>query len=397
MGAGKAGNVTRLRRRDAAWLCVVAAATMLLARPLAAGDDRRLALLLDAQAAFTKVELAPAPALADASACVQTQAAALSVALPAEESDLQFRQGYCQLALAAVTRAPAAFADAAAELDRAGIAMLAWLARRAGQIAAPPAWDLSAPCPQPCQALLPTANLWLGWLAWRAGNRDAAAARFSANPGSGWSAYAAAVGAFDAGRYPEAAARYGETLDVWTRGQNLANPPLALRLAPPVDIPQLLTDLGGAQILAGQPAAAVPTLDRALESAQTARAYFLRARAKELSGQPEAALADYNLATRAAFADATGAASGEAHLYRGILYYRRKDYLRAEDEFSSALSFEIPPALRPDASAWRHLSAVASGSCGASRQFLEQSLATVSPYFPKAEAQALAAACRATP
>ncbi|MEI9970764.1 MAG: hypothetical protein WDO73_01230 [Ignavibacteriota bacterium] len=104
-------------------------------------------------------------------------------------------------------------------------------------------------------------------------------------------------------------------------------------------------------------------------------------------------MADYNLASRAAFADANDLASGEAHLYRGILLYRRKDFGKAEEEFSSALNFEIAAILRPDATAWRHLSAVASGACGASRQLLEKSLSSVSPYFPKAEAEALAAGC----
>jgi len=59
------------------------------------------------------------------------------------------------------------------------------------------------------------------------------------------------------------------------------------------------------------------------------------------------------------------------------------------------LNFDIPSTLRPDASAWRHFSAVASGFCGASRRYLEQSLPSVSPYFPKAEAEAMAAGCPA--
>jgi tetratricopeptide (TPR) repeat protein len=206
--------------------------------------------------------------------------------------------------------------------------------------------------------------------------------------------------AFQAGHYADAAARYGESLDIWTRNRGASNASLALRLGPPADIAQLLAELGGAQILSGDPRTAVATLDKAVQAsslAPAARTFFLRARARELSGQPEAALADYNLASRTAYANATELASGEAHLYRGILYYRRKDYARAEDEFSSALNFEIPPALRPDASAWRHLSAVASGSCGASRQYLERSLPAVSPYFPNEEARAVAARCHAGP
>ena len=159
---------------------------------------------------------------------------------------------------------------------------------------------------------------------------------------------------------------------------------------PPEDIPALLTDLGGAQILAGDPSGAVATLDRAVQIAPTARAYFLRARAKELAGQTEAALADYNLASRTAFADATDLASGEAHLYRGILLYRRKDYARAEDEFASALNFDIPSALRPDA-----VGVASPFRCGLgilrgfARSIWSNALPSVSPYFPKAEAQAV--------
>jgi tetratricopeptide (TPR) repeat protein len=367
---------------------------LLLTAALPAADQRHLAMLRDAQVAFARVEGNNAPSLADASACVQTQAAMLSVALPGEESELHFRKGFCQLAVASVTRTTATFADAAAELDYSGAAMLAWVTRHAGQLDDQPKWGRPDACPQACEPLIPTAHLWLGWLALNAGDLDSAAAQFAARSDSGWPTYLAGVRAFRSARYAEAAARYRETLEIWTRAEHAANPPLALRLAPPADIPNLLTDLGGAQILAGDPRAAVATLDRALESATpAARAYFLRARAKELAGQPEPALLDYNLASRAAFANAAQLASGEAHLYRGILLYRRKDYGRAEEEFSSALNFEIPPALRPDASAWRHLSAVASGSCGVSRQYLERALGAVSPYFPKAEAQAVAAGC----
>ena len=321
----------------------------------------------------------------------------LSVALPGEESELHYRKGFCQLAVAAITSAPSTYKEAAEELDRAGASMLAWLARRAGRLTDAPAWNQPDACPQSCQLLVPVANLWLGLVALNAGNLDAAATHVSSQPGSGWPAYIAATKAFRAGHYPEAAESYRVALDVWTRARQEYNPSLALRLAPPRDIPQLLTELGGAQILAGDATMAIATLDRVIPDSPTAHVYFLRARAKELAGQPEPALADYNLASRAAFADATDLASGEAHLYRGILLYRRKDYVRAEQEFSSALNFKIAAGLRPDATAWRHLSAVASGSCGVSRQYLEQSLESVSPYFPKAEAEAMAAGCPAVP
>jgi len=99
------------------------------------------------------------------------------------------------------------------------------------------------------------------------------------------------------------------------------------------------------------------------------------------------------LASRTAFAAAPGKPSGEAHFYRGILLYRRADWPRAEDEFADALNFDIPAAMRSDASAWRNLAAVVGGSCGASRGSLERSLTTVSPDFPKDDARLALAAC----
>jgi len=362
-----------------------------------AADKEHLAMLANAQAAFDRVERVAAPPLPEASACVQTQAAMLSVALPAEESELHYRKGFCELAVGAMTHTQSTFADAAAELDRSGASMLSWLARRAGNLPEQANWNQPDFCPKSCQPLIPAARLWKGWLALNAGDVSAAAALLDAQPYSAWQAYVDGLLAFRGGRYAESAARYREALDIWTRTQHEKDQPLSARLSPPGDIPQLLTELGGAQILTGNPKLAVATLDRAVETSPKGRTYFLRARAKELAGQSEAALADYNLASRAAFADADGLASGEAHLYRGILLYRRKDYVRAEEEFSSALNFEISPMLRPDASAWRHLSAVASGSCGASREYLERSFSSVSPYFPKEEAKAMAGGCPAGP
>jgi tetratricopeptide (TPR) repeat protein len=362
-----------------------------------AADKEHLAMLANAQAAFDRVEQVAAPPLPEASACVQTQAAMLSVALPAEESELHYRKGFCELAVGAMTHSQSTFADAAAELDRSGASMLAWLARRAGSLPEQANWNQPDSCPKSCEPLIPVAKLWKGWVALKGGDAYTAAVQFDALPNSGWPDYVSGLLAFRGGRYAESTARYRKAVDVWTRMQQEKDPPLGILLSPPMDVPQLLTELGGAQIVAGDPKGAVATLDRALEASPKGRAYFLRARAKELTGQAEAALADYNLASRAAFADANDLASGEAHLYRGILLYRRKDYQRAEEEFSSALNFEINPTLRPDASAWRHLSAVASGSCGTSREFLERSLASVSPYFPKDEARSLAAGCPAGP
>jgi tetratricopeptide (TPR) repeat protein len=149
-------------------------------------------------------------------------------------------------------------------------------------------------------------------------------------------------------------------------------------------------------MLAGDLPGAIVTLDASMQAdAASPHALFLRARAKELAGRQDAALADYNLASRTAFAAAQDLASGEAHLYRGIVLFRRQDFARAEAEFASALNFEMTGVLRPDARAWRHLAAVAGGSCGEARQSLDLALATASPFFPRDEARSLAAACGA--
>src|SRR5262249_24818355 len=197
--------------------------------------------------------------------------------------------------------------------------------------------------------------------------------------------------AFTFANYREAVVQYRRALDAAPKNEPSS---FAERLGPPFNYSSRMIDLGAAQLLAGDAKDAIATFDAAVKAQpENARVVFMRARAKELSGQMDAALADYNLASRTAYASARDLASGEAHLYRGILLYRRKDFQHAEDEFSSALNFEIPPLLRPDAVAWRHLAAVASGSCEASRQSLERSLAAASPFFPRDEARKMMAGC----
>jgi len=397
---------------------------------LSAADDQ-LALTLKAQSDFDRVELAAVPQLRDTAACVQTQAALLSVAAREEAPLVHYRKGYCALVGATLTHNPADFRAAASEFDKAvetwpdraqaggknkapepissGLKALAWIARLeagADKEAMEGAWnglgvaaDAHA-CPMSaipvalCEEALKTGRRWLGWIALQRGDLYDARKYFSGGEAESWERWVAGKQAFEVRNYAGSAAEYRRAIDAWTRERQEPAPPLTSRLNPPPNLALALTELGGAQFLAGDAAAAIATLDAAVKADPgDARAFYLRGRAKELSGQPGAALADYNLASRAAFADARDLASGEAHLYRGIMLYRRKDYARAEDEFSSALNFDIPPSMRPDAEAWRHLAAVAGGSCSASRQQLERSLGTVSPFFPKEEARVAASAC----
>jgi len=401
---------------------------------LHAADERQLALALQAQADFDRVERTAAPQPRDTVACIESQAAVLPVAVPEERPLILFRKGYCALAGAAIAQDAAQFAAAATSFEQA---MEAWQVRvaaavkhkmppppvpsalrvfaavsRMEQNAEPASNDareaqLTAAVDRPacesvvmaadsCQAVVQLGKLWLGWIALQRGDANAAAQRFAGAQSSGWPQWVEGQTAFSARDYKKASAQYGEAVNAWRKAARDPALPLFQQLNPRPDMAASLTDLGEAQLLSGSAPASVETLEAAVKADPSkARAIYLRARAKELTGQAGAALADYNLASRTAFAAAAGKPSGEAHLYQGILLYQRKDWPRAEDEFADALNFDIPAAMKFDAAAWRHLAAVAGGSCGASRQYLERSLATVSPDFPKDDARSALAACGA--
>jgi tetratricopeptide (TPR) repeat protein len=202
--------------------------------------------------------------------------------------------------------------------------------------------------------------------------------------------------AFESGNFAATVVQYNLAIQVWKPLLQSPGTTFLKALAPRPDQASALTERGGAELLAQDTKSAIATLDEAIKADPSdARAIFLRGRARELGGQKEQALGDYNLASRTAFANAKDLVSGEAHLYRGIMLYSRRDFRRAEDEFSSALNFEIPAAIRSDAIAWRRLAAVAGGDCVSAREYLTPSLAAVSPYFPKEEARAMLASCSA--
>jgi tetratricopeptide (TPR) repeat protein len=398
---------------------------------LLAADSQQMALSLKAQADFDRVALSAIPPLHDTIGCVQSQAALLPRTLPADAALVQYRLGFCALAGATLSHDPAEFATAAGAFDKAiqawparardklqtpvpvssGLRVLAALARmQAGSGDAAYASSrqeltsaLEAPACQSnlmsvgrCESVLDLGREWLGYLSLRDGDLDGADRNFPTATAPAWVAWAFGKRAFQLRSYAKAAADFRRAIELWESKRDAAEVSMVERLAPQPDMAAAYTDLGGAQLLAGDPAAAIANLTRAIkENPAEPQPYYLRANAREAAGQVVAALADYNLASRTAFAAAKDLASGEAHLYRGILLYRRKEYARAEDEFSSAMNFEIPPALKSDAESWRYLAAVASGACEASRQLLERSLPRVTPYFPEAEARTLLAGCPA--
>ena len=255
--------------------------------------------------------------------------------------------------------------------------------------------DSSMPVPF-CLAVLNAGRRWLGWIALDRENLDAAAREFSAAGSAGWAAWVAGRGAASAGRYAEASAQYRKAVEGWAADSRQPVTSFAQKLGPAEDLSTAYAELGGAELLAGNAPSAIASLDEAIRrDPADAHAIYLRAVAREKAGDKEHAFADYSLASRTAFANATDMASGEAHLYRGMLLYERKDFTRAEAEFSSALNFEIPKPLAADASAWRHLAAVTSGACG-SIEFLARALAHVSPYFPRETARSAMASCPAS-
>jgi tetratricopeptide (TPR) repeat protein len=404
--------------------------TIFVVSTLYAADPQQLTLALKAQTDYDRVALAPLPNLADTSSCVQSQAAALSVTFPEEAALLYFRRGYCALAEATVTGNRQEYATAAADFDRAieawparmrkaskkqapepvssALRVLPWIARLhmgpdpaaeqqiAAALASPSCTSNVMPASQ-CEQILMTGREWLGWMA--LGRRDLAEAglQFGSAHDTGWPDWVEGQRQFEHGSYTDAVRQEQRAITAWKSMWQGNGPSLVRRLGPAPNIPIALADLGGAQLLAGDNKGAIATLDASLRARPgNPAALYRRARAHDLAGDAEAALADYGMASRAAFADSRELASGEAHLYRGIMLFRRKDFGRAEDEFASALNFEIPETLRADAQAWRHMAAVAGGSCVSEKDLLTNGLASVSPYFPKQEARQVASMCGAS-
>jgi hypothetical protein len=396
--------------------------TLLSATVLFAADEARLALVQRAQTDFGRVISAPAPTLHDTNICIQTQAALIPVATAEEAPIFQFRKGYCTLAASAITKEPNGFLQAAFAFDRA---IAAWPARSvflikkvqpeplpsvlpvlasiarfsAGKGDAKPIADAVAvpvcndalTTPQVCASILQAGREWLAWAALQKNDLDTAARELPATS-TAWKSWVAGKRAFRYNLYADAVTDYRRAVDAWEAQFRAATKPL--RLGPPVDLSAAYAELGGAQLLAGDAPGALTTLNQAVRHDSTnARALFLRARARDAAGQSDAAIADYSLAARNALAKANEGASGEAHIYRGISLYRRKDFARAEDEFINALNFEIAPTMRADAVAWRRLASVAAGSCEVGRKYLEEALPAASPFFPREEARATMTAC----
>jgi tetratricopeptide (TPR) repeat protein len=240
-----------------------------------------------------------------------------------------------------------------------------------------------------CQAIVDLGKLWLGWIANREVRLADGARMFASFGDTGWPSLVAGRQAMDARRFPQAVEAFHRAVEKFSQRSTVG---LAGMFGPHPDLADAWFRLGSAQFEAKDYTSAVISLDHASKlRPEDSRAIFVRARARELLGQ--SGLADYDLASRTAFANVNApGAGGQAHLYRGLAYYRRGDYTRAEQEFSSSLNFDSGWA-KNDAIAWRHMAAVANGACGTSVAMLRDSLGHVSDYFPMNEATALMRNC----
>jgi tetratricopeptide (TPR) repeat protein len=410
--------------------------------PFFAADELKPPLVAAADADFERVVNAPAPDMAASAKCVQSQAMLFAVATPEEVARVVFRKAYCELAHAEATHNRAAFEPAAEEFDDAiADAQSAYTRQKLPHNATPvgpdvpSTWrilnavarlnagaspesqertlalgvDEAAVASEPlnpascqsngaamefCRSVKQLGSAWLGWMALERGDRVVAARRFKEGNVPEWSDWVSGLDAFRAGNYVDAASKEGRAIAEWRK-----TPPQSLqqRLGPQPSMPMMLTEWAGAQLAAGDSNTALANLDAALRSDPAiGRALYLRAVAKQRLRRNEAAMDDYNLASRAAFSKPGDAAAAEAHFYRGIALYWRKEFVHSEDEFATALNGDPVASWLPDARAWRHMAAVAGGACGSSRESLTRELAAVSPYFPKAEAAAVTAACPLT-
>jgi tetratricopeptide (TPR) repeat protein len=199
----------------------------------------------------------------------------------------------------------------------------------------------------------------------------------------------AGLNAFDQGRYSEAVWRFERAYAA------ALQPGIPGLLTPDAGEARMRYEFALALAFAAQPAKALDAVNEAIKGdPANAQALFLRARLRELAGQSNDAQADYELASRTAFANVEKPFdSGYAHYYRGVSLFRRKSFERAEDAFSSALNFEIAETAKTDVLAWRSMAAVAGGACDAAAAELSAKLPQTSPLFPTREAQQLLAGC----
>jgi tetratricopeptide (TPR) repeat protein len=374
------------------------------ATPFLSGQDAR-EVSASAARAYQEVARFPAPTAEQTAQCQQEQAIWIARGRTKELPRAHFQRGFCLLIGARLSHDTDSYRAALSEFAAASsgpeLQLAAVITRLQGGIEPsqavrelPAALDRAASCPESalapeaCPLLTEAGRMWLGVHSLEEGNIEKAARLLTVG---GWSHWTAGKRAFAARRYAEAAGLYRLAVEAWKNSGPMSAGTL---LEPAPVLAAALAETGEAEWLAGDARRATTTFSAALRLDDgLARVWFLRGLAREASGAREDALRDFSIASRTALARSHDGQTGEGHYYRGVLLYRRGDFTGAEDEFSIALLSGVPAPARSDASAWRHMAAVAGGACESSLHALDRALDSVSPLFPRGEAGSARNSC----
>jgi tetratricopeptide (TPR) repeat protein len=377
-----------------------------------------------AQADFERVDGAPVPAIQDALACSQSHQALLATSLADQRYLAHYRKGYCELFAATLLHDQAQYRSAASEFAQSiadwparlraispqGIRILAAMAKiEGGQAADSPgaAADLeqaigAGECPRTpvmndafCHSLVDTGRTWLAWMHWRKGQIAEAARWARMLPESPWGLWMAGEDARRQQKNSEALGWFEKALQAWQAADASPNPDVVTLLGPKPDLARQSLLLGQTLLGLERWPQALAQFDAVLKADRNnSLALYLRAQAKEKLGQTQGALADYASAAAMAIANGdTSWSSSEAYFRRGLLFYRSKDFSRAQSEFSTAQT-GTPSAVNANSlTAWRVMAEVAGGSCETA-DGLAAAAAAAADDFPKPEAASLVAACK---
>ena len=373
-----------------------------------------------ARTAFEKVEAsAGIPVAADVEACAAAQKEAEKSGPRTDRDLFKARGAYCSFLKALLSRDRAAILKAADDLDDArdgGKNSAGPLLRAAIDLAklkasgetAPDASagrDLRAMLPtvncmniwfvgtRTCNSLSNAANLWIGYLALREDQLNAAQEAFQRVEGTPWRPWLAGVMRLEAGQWRDASYALSEASNTWAAREKARLVPFAEWLGPQPDRGEIDARLGYTLFMSGDLQGAQARLDAAI-AARPADAFsrLLRARVEENTGLEQAGLADLEEAAKSA-------APANAPFYRAVLLERQRKFAESAKEFAAVLAstseFSINAGYtRADVIAWKALADAAGGACGAPPGELDAAAANASPLFPRKDLEAASLECK---
>lgn len=373
---------------------------------------------------FRRVENTPIPSSQDAEVCVQSQTELLATRNEPRYL-IQYRKGYCGVLLGIVSGQSSALETALTDLAESlreiprnisgvdSIRLFAALAKlKQGELSgnAPPLVSepeqvlQSVSCRESavmsstfCQNLADSLRSWIAWLALRQQDVTGAALAVQMMDSSPWKQWVKGVEAEKRGNRSLALDSYREALRLWRSAEPQASLATAQLMSPKPDLSLFSYAVARLELDLRQYEAAIPSLNAVIQAnPRNSDAMFLRARAHDAMGQPQAALKDY--AAAAELAQATQDTTwplGVAFYRRGALLYKAGDFQGAQREFTMALESALGEVSRADVTTWRMMSAVAAGSCEADSGVLERTIPETSEAFPRRDAYGIVLDCRA--